>query len=74
MFDGQFRSQAETQLRPIGTTLRKAGITADHLTILGVIMAAAASVSGTGCSGITVSIAVSSESAKRSSTDPKERR
>lgn len=43
MFDGQFRSQAEVQLRPIGSTLRKAGITADHLTVLGVVMAAATS-------------------------------
>ncbi|HYI60875.1 MAG TPA: CDP-alcohol phosphatidyltransferase family protein [Acidimicrobiales bacterium] len=39
MFDGQFRSQAEKQLRPIGTNLRKTGITADHLTVLGVVMA-----------------------------------
>jgi len=43
MFDGQFRSQAEVQLRPVGKSLRRAGITADHLTILGVVMAAATS-------------------------------
>lgn len=43
MFDGQFRSQAEKQLRPIGQTIRKTGVTADHLTILGVVMAGAAS-------------------------------
>lgn len=41
MFDGQFRSQAEVQLRPIGRSLKKTGIKADHLTILGVVMAAA---------------------------------
>ncbi len=41
MFDGQFRSQAEAQLKPIGANLRKTGIRADHLTILGVVMAAA---------------------------------
>ena len=39
MFDGQFRSQAEAQLRPIGANLRKTGIRADHLTVLGVVMA-----------------------------------
>lgn len=41
MFDGQFRSQAEVQLRPIGKSLKKTGISADHLTLLGVVMAAA---------------------------------
>lgn len=41
MFDGQFRSQAEVQLRPVGSRLRDAGITADHLTVVGVVMAAA---------------------------------
>lgn len=44
MFDGQFRSQAEVQLRPIGTSLKKTGIKADHLTILGVVMAVATAV------------------------------
>ncbi len=43
MFDGQFRTQAEKQLRPVGHTIRKTGITADHLTVMGVVMAAAAS-------------------------------
>lgn len=43
MFDGQFRTQAEKQLRPVGQTIRKTGITADHLTVLGVVMAGAAS-------------------------------
>ena len=41
MFDGQFRTQAEKQLRPIGKNLRKTGIKADHLTVLGVLMAGA---------------------------------
>lgn len=43
MFDGQFRTQAEKGLRPVGHSLRKTGITADQLTILGVVMAGAAS-------------------------------
>lgn len=42
MFDGHFRSQAEDVLRPIGTNLRRTGISADHLTTLGVVMAGAA--------------------------------
>jgi CDP-diacylglycerol--glycerol-3-phosphate 3-phosphatidyltransferase len=44
MFDGQFRSQAEVQLRPIGKSLEKTGITADHLTALGVVMSVFAAV------------------------------
>ena len=44
MFDGRFRTQAEARLRPIGANLRKTGITADHLTGLGVLMAAGAAV------------------------------
>lgn len=43
MFDGQFRSQAEKQLRPIGDNIGKTGVTADHLTLLGLAMAGAAS-------------------------------
>jgi len=44
MFAGQFRSQAEVQLRPIGRSLKKTGIKADHLTVLGVVMAVATSI------------------------------
>lgn len=44
MFDGQFRSQAEVQLRPIGKSLRKTGISADHLTLLGLVMSVATAV------------------------------
>ncbi len=44
MFDNQFRSQAEQKLRPIGTNLQKLGITANHLTVLGVVMAGGAAV------------------------------
>ncbi len=44
MLDGRFRANIEKGLRPIGLNLRKTGITADHLTALGVVMAAAAAV------------------------------
>jgi CDP-diacylglycerol--glycerol-3-phosphate 3-phosphatidyltransferase len=44
MFDGRFRTKFEKGIAPVGSNLRKAGIKADHLTVLGVVMAAAASV------------------------------
>lgn len=44
MFDGKFRTNIERGLKPVGTNLRKAGITADYLTATGVVMAAAAAV------------------------------
>ena len=45
MFDGRFRAEAERTLKPIGTQLKRTGIRADHLTIVGIVMAAAAAVS-----------------------------
>jgi CDP-diacylglycerol--glycerol-3-phosphate 3-phosphatidyltransferase len=44
MLDGRWRANFEKGLRPVGASLRKTGITADHLTLLGVLMAAAAAV------------------------------
>jgi CDP-diacylglycerol--glycerol-3-phosphate 3-phosphatidyltransferase len=45
MFDGRFRAEAERTLKPVGAQLKRTGITADHLTVLGIVMAALASVS-----------------------------
>ncbi len=45
MFDGRFRAHSERTLKPIGTQLKNSGIRADHLTIVGIVMAAAAAVS-----------------------------
>lgn len=42
MFDGRFRANAERTLKPVGQQLKRTGITADHLTVLGVLMAVAA--------------------------------
>lgn len=42
MFDGRFRDNAERALRPVGHQLKRTGLTADHLTLLGVAMAVAA--------------------------------
>ena len=44
MFDGRWRSSVEQGLKPIGANIRRTGITADHLTATGVLLAAAASV------------------------------
>lgn len=44
MFDGNFRTQIEAGLRPVGNGIRKAGITADMITAVGVVMAVGAAV------------------------------
>ena len=44
MFDGRWRQSFEAGLKPVGANIRRTGITADHLTATGVVMAAAASV------------------------------
>ncbi|CAN5818628.1 archaetidylinositol phosphate synthase [soil metagenome] len=44
MFDGHFRANAERQLKPVGQQLKRTGITADHLTAIGVVMALGAAV------------------------------
>jgi CDP-diacylglycerol--glycerol-3-phosphate 3-phosphatidyltransferase len=44
MFDGRWRSTFETGLRPVGDQIRRTGVTADHLTAAGLVMAAAASI------------------------------
>jgi CDP-diacylglycerol--glycerol-3-phosphate 3-phosphatidyltransferase len=44
MFDGRWRSTFEKGLRPVGGQLRRTGITANHLTTTGLVMAVAAAV------------------------------
>jgi CDP-diacylglycerol---glycerol-3-phosphate 3-phosphatidyltransferase len=44
MLDGRWKTNIEKGLRPIGANLKRTGITADHLTALGVVMAAGAAV------------------------------
>ena len=44
MLDGRFRVNIEKGLRPVGASLKRAGVSADHLTTLGVGMAGAAAV------------------------------
>ena len=44
MFDKRLRPSVEQKLRPVGANLRKSGISADQLTLLGLVMAVGASV------------------------------
>ena len=44
MFDGKFRAPIDQAVRPIGALLRRTGLSPDHLTILGVIVAIGAGV------------------------------
>ena len=44
MFDGRFRAEAERTLKPVGAQIKRTGITADHLTITGIVMAAGAAI------------------------------
>ena len=44
MFDGNFRAEAERKLQPVGQQLKRTGITADHITLLGVAISVGAAV------------------------------
>jgi CDP-diacylglycerol--glycerol-3-phosphate 3-phosphatidyltransferase len=44
MLDGRWKGDIERGLRPVGTSLKNAGITADHLTAAGLLTAVAASI------------------------------
>jgi CDP-diacylglycerol--glycerol-3-phosphate 3-phosphatidyltransferase len=44
MLDGRWRTSIEKGLKPVGASLRRTGVSADHLTALGVVMAAGAAV------------------------------
>jgi CDP-diacylglycerol--glycerol-3-phosphate 3-phosphatidyltransferase len=45
MFDGKFRAPVDRAVKPIGNGLRRTGLTPDHLTIAGLIVACGAAVS-----------------------------
>jgi len=44
VLDGRWRTQIERRLRPVGANIGRSGMTADHLTATGLVMAAAAAV------------------------------
>lgn len=44
MFDGKFRAPVDAAVKPLGAALRKTKLTPDHLTIVGLVVGAAAAV------------------------------
>jgi CDP-diacylglycerol--glycerol-3-phosphate 3-phosphatidyltransferase len=44
MFDGKFRAPVDKVVRPIGTGLRRTGLTPDHLTVVGLLVGVGAAV------------------------------
>ena len=44
MFDGRFRAPIERAVKPVGAGLRRTGLTPDHLTGIGLVLAVAAAV------------------------------
>jgi CDP-diacylglycerol--glycerol-3-phosphate 3-phosphatidyltransferase len=44
MFDGNWRTTVDRGLAPVGASLRRAGVTADAITVAGIVMAGAAAV------------------------------
>jgi CDP-diacylglycerol--glycerol-3-phosphate 3-phosphatidyltransferase len=44
MFDGKFRASVDRAVKPVGTGLERTGMSPDHLTILGLLVAVGASV------------------------------
>ena len=44
MFDGKFRASVDRAVTPLGDGLRRTGLSPDHLTVLGVLVAVGAAV------------------------------
>ena len=44
MFDGKFRAPVDAAVKPLGAALRKTKMTPDHLTVVGLVLGAAAAV------------------------------
>ena len=44
MFDGKFRAPVDRAVKPIGNGLRRTGLTPDHLTVIGLVVAVGAAV------------------------------
>ena len=61
MFDGRWRASVEQGLKPVGSSIRRSGLTADHLTGLGLAIAGACAVAiGTGRLGLGLVLLVAS--------------
>src|SRR5918995_423686 len=49
MFDGKFRGPIDKAVKPVGDSLRRTGLTPDHLTVIGLLIGVGAAVAiGTG--------------------------
>ena len=61
MFDGRWRTGIEKGIHPLGAALRRTGLTADHFTFLGLVLAGATAVAvGTGRLGLGLVLLISS--------------
>ena len=61
MFDGRWRTGVEHGLKPVGSALRSTGLTADHLTATGLVLAAATAVAvATGRLGLGLGLLIAS--------------
>jgi CDP-diacylglycerol--glycerol-3-phosphate 3-phosphatidyltransferase len=61
VFDGRWRNSVEQGLKPVGSGLRRTGLSADHLTALGLVIAAACSLAiATGRLGLALVLLIAS--------------
>jgi CDP-diacylglycerol---glycerol-3-phosphate 3-phosphatidyltransferase len=59
LFDGRWRNSVERGLEPVGSGIRRTGLSADHLTGLGLVVAAACAVAiGTGRLGLALALLI----------------
>ncbi|HMC41549.1 MAG TPA: CDP-alcohol phosphatidyltransferase family protein, partial [Acidimicrobiales bacterium] len=59
MFDARWRSSLERGTQPVGQAIRRTGATADHLTVIGLVLAAATAVAiGAGYLGLGLALLV----------------
>jgi CDP-diacylglycerol--glycerol-3-phosphate 3-phosphatidyltransferase len=61
LFDGRWRTGVERGIKPVGSALRSTGVTADHLTAIGLLLAGATAVAvGTGRLGLGLVLLIAS--------------
>lgn len=61
MFDGRWRTGVDRATQPVGSALRRTGVTADHLTALGLVMGAFAAIAiGSGRTGLGLGLLAAS--------------
>lgn len=61
MFDGRWRTGVERGTQPVGSALRRTGLTADHFTALGLVLAVATAIAvGSGRLGLGLALLIAS--------------